>query len=142
MRCRRCGSNISFENELCPGCGRSLVQLRADNEIEFDDNKEIEVEQIKDNTPQDASVNEIQEEKVSEDVFGDAINESRVNVTSPVSNDTVRLDGLKDVFDKESEIQEEKKPKSGIIIVALTIILLGLIAYIYLNYGIDAFTKF
>ncbi len=129
MRCKRCGSNISFDNEICPGCGKSLVLLKGDNEIEFDDKVEIKVENIKDATPKNASVNEIVEEKVVEDVFGEALKESSGEVT-PIP----KLEGLKQVFDKKEDIAEEKKSKNWLVLV-LIIVVIAIGAIVFIKYG-------
>ncbi|MDD3187318.1 MAG: hypothetical protein PHD02_02455 [Bacilli bacterium] len=70
MRCKRCGSPLSFEDIYCKGCGKSLIDLRASDEIEFDDNAKLNIEPIK--KTEEPHVAPI-EEKAPEDIFGEAV---------------------------------------------------------------------
>lgn len=74
MRCKRCGTKFDVLDHLCTGCGKSIIALREDNEIIYNDEELSQVEIYKMNKQ-----NEVPKEKIVEevkeplDVFGDAL---------------------------------------------------------------------
>lgn len=74
MRCKRCGSKITFDNEICPGCGKSMIELNGHNEIEYDDNAVLNIETIK----KVEVAPKVEEEVKPLDIFGDAMEEAPV----------------------------------------------------------------
>lgn len=70
MRCKKCGSKLTFDNEICPGCGRSMVELNGHNEIEYDDNAVLNIETI---IKKEEVKPKVVEETISSDIFGDAV---------------------------------------------------------------------
>lgn len=106
MRCKRCGSVLNYDDIMCKGCGRSLVDLKAQNEIEFDENATINVEPIK-----HTEVSKVVEEEKPTDVFGDAIynqqNELEAEVLKPNETIIEPLQVESSVEDKTEEMNIE-----------------------------------
>lgn len=46
-KCKRCGTELKIEDILCKGCGKTLTELRSDNEIVFEEESlDVEVDDI------------------------------------------------------------------------------------------------
>ena len=74
MRCKRCGTEFDVLDHLCKGCGKSIIALRADNEIIYNDEELSDVEVYKNNKQNEGLGGQIVEEvKEPLDVFGDAL---------------------------------------------------------------------
>lgn len=90
MRCKRCGTKFEALDHLCTGCGKSIMALRSDNEIIYDEDELSQVEIEKQNIL--SMKNEVVSEPVvptndSLDIFGDAIfNEKSINNSSVSEN--------------------------------------------------------
>ena len=90
MRCKRCGTKFDALDHLCTGCGKSIMALRSDNEIIYDDEELSQVEIEKQNTLN--MKNEVVSDSVvstddSLDIFGDAIfTEQSINNNSASEN--------------------------------------------------------
>ncbi|MEG0826235.1 MAG: hypothetical protein RR404_02065 [Bacilli bacterium] len=107
MKCKRCGSLLNIENQLCKGCGKSLADLRANNEIIFDDDINTQsISPIVNLEPSTTSA-EAPTEVENIDIFGDAV----------LNNFTEQENSLKEVSNdlNSSVILEEKDDFSDLI---------------------------
>lgn len=78
MRCKRCGTPIQALDHLCMGCGKSIIALREDNEIIYNDEELSQVEIEKMNKKEEPVKEKIVEENSNDlDIFGDALFENK-----------------------------------------------------------------
>jgi len=74
MRCKRCGTQFDVFDHLCTGCGKSIIALREDNEVIYNDEELSQVEIYKMNKQNEVpKEKEVEEVKEPLDVFGDAL---------------------------------------------------------------------
>ena len=74
MRCKRCGTKFDVLDHLCTGCGKSIIALREDNEVIYNDEELSQVEIYKMNKQNEVpKEKEVEEVKEPLDVFGDAL---------------------------------------------------------------------
>lgn len=118
MRCKRCGTPLEPLDHLCKGCGKSIIALREDNEIIYDERELSQVEIDKLNRQEELSKKEVpKEEEISLDVFGDAL--FTTNQKDVPLNETPTNSNEKAVFafepenDKEEIIHANKLSESG-----------------------------
>ena len=101
MRCKRCGTPIDPLEHFCRGCGKAIVALRQDNEVIYDDSELSQVEIDRMNQKEEEKPVEVEPVKVSDDIFGDALNDLQ---PKPVSSDSNVTSIVDDYNKKAAEI--------------------------------------
>lgn len=101
MRCKRCGTPIDPLEHFCRGCGKAIVALRQDNEVIYDDSELSQVEIDRMNQKEEEKPVEVEPVKVSDDIFGDALNDLQ---PKPVSSDSNVTSIVDDYNKKATEI--------------------------------------
>lgn len=89
MKCKRCGTLINVYDHLCKGCGKSIIALRADNEIIYDGSDELSQLQIEKNKTEEEKTTKKIEPEVEIDIFNDALYKSNIkeqNINNSVQN--------------------------------------------------------
>lgn len=89
MKCKRCGTLINVYDHLCKGCGKSIIALRADNEIIYDGSDELSQLQIEKNKTEEEKTTKKIKPEVEIDIFNDALYKSNIkeqNINNSVQN--------------------------------------------------------
>ena len=88
MRCKRCGTPIQVLDHMCQGCGKSIIALREDNEIIYNDEElsQVEIEKMK---KQEEPIN--QEERIENNDNTDIFNSQFLNSTNSNQSSNLNL---------------------------------------------------
>lgn len=101
MRCKRCGTAIDALEHFCRGCGKSIIALRQDNEVIYDDTELSQVELEKMNEKKEEKI--IEEVKESEDIFNDALFDLQNN---KINNNISKEASIINEYNKKIEITQ------------------------------------
>lgn len=136
MFCPKCGQEVDQDAELCPNCGASVHPENDDQLVSEDENTAVQAETEENAAEENEAVLEIQEEIAeSEAAYEEAQAGEKPGDTAQTEDD------VNEEEVPEAELQETKKKKSPLAIVAGVVIVLLAVIVVCLCVALNRVSK-